>query len=635
MAMLAIALGSCTPKLRDKFDPEKHDFIDQGLDLSREDYKNVGFPNSAKSDAPKIPELINTVEVKPAPPPPVPTLSDILAAPRPPEIGKDQLVSIAVTDDVPLKDVLLELSRLANVDMELDSGISGGISFVARNRPFNEVIHRIAEMVGLRYQMKDNILKVERDLPYIESYSLDFLNMDRSATSSINISTNVLSAGGGGEGGAGGLNSGSSQSVTSTTQSDFWNSLQSGIKQILNYSPKKQSATTESFGLDGSGGVTAGGNGDAVGATGGDGDKDCVINGGAGAGGGAGGGGDAGAMMSGGDCQTFYTINRQAGMLTISGTKKQHDLIHRFIDQIKVNASAQVLIEAKIVEVSLSDKYQSGVEWGAINRKLGFSASFNNVASATGVFSAALPTRTIDGVNIGGDTDGAGPDLEDFLQLVQDFGTTRTLSSPRLHAINNQQAVLTFAQNYVYFDLSVQQTPTTSATGTAGPPTITVDSAVKTVPIGIILTLQPSINTDSGEITLAVRPTLSRIQDFIEDPAVAFISQQAGSTIVNKVPIVEVREMDSILKLKSGQVMVIGGLMESASANKDTGLPGAAEVPWFGNLFKSVTKLDTTKELVIFIRATLVTPRGNVAGADKEIYKNFSKDPRPLNFNHY
>lgn len=621
--MVAVAAGSCTPKLREKFDPEKHDHLDTGLKLSRDDYKKMSDP--------KIPDLIDTVEVKPAPPPPLPSLSEILAAPRAPELGKTQMVSIAVTDDVPLKDVLLELSRLANVDMELDSGINGGISFIAHDKPFNEVIARIAALAGLRYEMKGGILRVERDLPYVQSYSLDFLNVDRSGTSSINISTNAATSGG-----DGGLNSGSTQSITSTSQSDFWNSLQSGIKQILNFTPKKRSAKTEEFGADNTslqaatpaaGAAASGATADPAMA----GTEDCAII--ATSSGGAAPAAASGGGMSGGDCQTFYTINRQAGVLTVSATKKQHDLIERFIEQIKANASAQVLIEAKIVEITLDDKYQSGVQWSAINRKLGVVNNFNVVEQTGGVFTAKLPSRVIDGVTVKG-TGGnsGGGSLDDFLQLVEDFGTTRTLSSPRLHAINNQQAVLTFAENFVYFELKVQQQQTTTATGAQGQPLLTVDSTVKTVPIGIILNLQPSVNTESGEITLVVRPTLSRITGFVEDPAVAFIAATNNKNITNKVPVVEVRELDSILKLKSGQVMVIGGLMQNSSANKDRGLPGVAEIPWIGNLFKSVAKQDKTQELIIFIRATLVTPQGNTASADRSLYKEFTKDPRPLNF---
>src|SRR5262249_965154 len=153
-----------------------------------------------------------------------------------------------------------------------------------------------------------------------------------------------------------------------------------------------------------------------------------------------------------------------------------------------------------------------------------------------------------------------------------------------------------------------------TTTGATNPITdLTVNSEIKTVPIGIILTLQPSINLDSDEVTLNVRPTLSRVVEFVPDPAVAFLASQAASTsgISNQVPVVEGRELDSILKLKSGQVMVIGGLMEDKNINTDSGLPGVSRVPFLGNFFKGVDKQNNLRELVIFIRATIVDSTGN------------------------
>lgn len=606
-AVALFMLSACTDKLRAKFDPENNDQIDTSLSLSRDDYKKMHSPNGG--------EVINKAELLPPPPPPLPSLKQILSTPRPAKISASQLVSIAVTDDVPLKDVLLELARLANVDIELDAGISGGISFIANNKPFNTVVDRIASMAGLRYSMRDGVLRIERDLPYIESYPLDFLNVNRSSSSDVNISTNVLSSSGGGEGGAG-LNTGSTQTINSKTEGDFWLSLESGIKQILTYEPASKVANVNVFSVQGEDistsspvnqqpsvaqpqAAASSGSSSPEGAE--------VLPGGA-----------------------FYVFNKQAGILTVSASERQHNLVKAFIDRIRKNSSAQVLIEAKIVEVSLDDKYQSGVEWGAISSKIGMVANFNAVDFTNGGFTATLPDKLIPGLS--GDIDGAsGADLNDFISLVDGFGTTRTLSSPRLHAMNNQQAVLTFAENFVYFEINVEREKDTT-TGT-NQELLTVDSQVKTVPIGIILTLQPSINLEKGEITLMIRPTLSRVTGFVSDPAVAFLSSQGGgANIENKIPVVEVRELDSILKVKSGQVMIIGGLMENGSTNQDTGVPGVSSVPWLGNLFKSVDKDNKKRELIIFIRATLVGSGGYVTNADKTIYNKFTDDPRPLKF---
>lgn len=563
-------LVSCTRDEAEKFiDPSKTP-VDRELELTRDDFNNLANPDY---------EEHTSFKAKKDSGPPIPDIAEILAAPRPPKLGEMQLVSIAVTDDVPLKDVLIELARLADVDIEIDAGIQGGVSFRAKERPFNEVIERIADLAGLRYSMKNGVLRVERDTPYVEIYHMDFLNIDRTTSSSVSISTNVLSSGGVTGGGGGGLNTGSSASISSKTEGDFWKQFEAGLKQILAFKPTSRLSTTTS------------------------------------------GGAPAGAVPAG---DGFYILNRQAATLTVSATERQHLLVKEFLQKVEANASAQVLIEAKIVEVSLNKTYQRGIDWSKLGgSRIGFTNKFGSVDDL-----ANAATFTFNQEN----NFGFGLDLNLAVQLTEAFGTTRTLSSPRLHAINNQQAVLTFAENQVYFQLKVQrdQTSTSSTNNTL----LTVNSEIKTVPIGIILTLQPSINLETQEITLNVRPTLSRVTGFVTDPAVAFlVTQVSGTTnIESRVPVVEVRELDSILKLRSGQVMVIGGLMEDRSLNTERGVPGASKVPLLGHVFKSDDNDDTLKELVIFIRATIVDSSGNAHDADKALYEKFTRDPRPLAF---
>ena len=329
------------------------------------DYRHLAAPKSGSAP-------VSTIE-KDAPP--IPRLAEILAAPRPPKIGETQLVSIAVTDDVPLKDVLLELAKLADVDIELDSGITGGIEFIAKDITCSTKLSTASRtLAGLRFTMKGNVLRVERDTPYIQSYSVDFLNLDRDSDSSVNLSTNVLSSGGGGggsssggssgggggssggggggssSGGSGGLNTGSTSSVKSKTSGDFWKSLEAGVQQVLAYEPPQhESATTMQAETDQN----------ALAAI----------------------TGRAGCrrpvqavqvarrrprrkpflqpqrprqQTAGRETKSQsgarYTINRQAGVITLDATSKQHELMRILLDKLKQSASAQVLIEAKIIE---------------------------------------------------------------------------------------------------------------------------------------------------------------------------------------------------------------------------------------------------------------------------------------------
>ncbi len=643
------------------------DPVDQQLDLSKDDYRHMAVPKDGKD--PKI-EYQNH-------PPPVPDIVPILTAPSPPKIAGNQLVSIAVTDDVPLKDVLMELAKLADVDMELDAGIEGGISFIARNKPFNEVIDRICDLAGLRYTMKGSVLRVERDIPYVKTYSLDFLNMDRSMTSTVNVSTNVLSsdtsggssaASGGASGGSsaagsggggGGLNTGSTSSVTAKMDGDFWKSLENGVKGILTYNPPKRVSEISDL-MEGK---------DVISAVTGQSQVRTVagappgVPGAPGApGGGAVGGAGALASSNQGSSQrilptpppskpaptnsvsvsgtaqsgngmdnTFYIINRQAGVLTASATEKQHDMIRRFLDKIESNASSQVLIEAKILEVQLNNTYKTGIDWTQMKNKLGFTFAPNSVSSTdSNVVSFIIDKQPFTQQTGLGPVPSAVPNgIGELVQLTENFGTVRTLSSPRLHAINNQTATLTFAENDVYFSLQIQQNTTATTSTTTQ---TTVQSTAHTVPIGIIMSIQPSINLDTDEVTLNVRPTLSSLVGSVDDPAVAYLSQTAHVNLSSTVPIVQVRELDSILKLKSGQIMVIGGLMQQGSTNTDAGVPGVSSIPIVGNLFKGVSKEASNSELIIFIKATIVGSNGNSAPADRVIYNKFSDDPRPMTF---
>ncbi|MEI7668888.1 MAG: hypothetical protein WCJ33_02250, partial [Pseudomonadota bacterium] len=235
----------------------------------------------------------------------------------------------------------------------------------------------------------------------------------------------------------------------------------------------------------------------------------------------------------------------------------------------------------------------------------------------------------------------------DILKLIEGFGTNRTLSSPRLHAINNQLSTLTFTKNLVYFNITV--TPGTVTPGTSGgAPTITptvFSSSQQVSPIGIIMTLMPSIDSKNNEVTLSVRPTLTtKVADAI-DPAfdleilTAIATGTIPSNAVDKAlllhnvyPVIQVRELDSTLKLKSGQTMIIGGLMQQEASDTDTGLPFGSGIPVIGNLFKSVTKSMHNKELVLLIKATVVNSRGSMNNVDKNIFNKFSDDPRPVSF---
>lgn len=588
VSVCLLPLCACT--FLDSFVPKKGettDVIDRNKNLTVNDFRGLSELDKEKvgEGDPGVTAVLGAANV-----PPVPDLAQVLAAPQAPKVANSKLVTLAVTDDVPLRDVLFELGRLANVDIEVGSGLDQrGINMRATDRPFNEVIERIATLGHLRYSMAGKAIRVERDVPYIKNYSLDFLNFVRSSTSGYNLSTNVLQTGSGGSSGSSGSGSsgssestgavgsgGSTATINTTAESDLWAALEASITEILAYNA-----------------------GDAA-------------VGGADAAGGA--GAPAASSGSGTTASGALVLNRQAGVLSVNATERQHEMITRFLALMSRNASAQVLIEAKIVEVSLLDQYVSGINWNEVLGNLGgFGASFGSYRGAI-TSGPTVGTALTAGLSVG--------DLDLIMQATQRFGATRTLSSPRLAAINNQQAILTFARNEVFFKCETSDSSTTVTNGSSQTVESKPDCEASSVPIGVILNIIPAINLDTQQITLNVRPTLTRIVGSVEDPA------GAVNGYTSSYPIVEVRELDSVMKVQSGGIMVIGGLMEDVSRNQSDGVPGLNEVPVLGNLFKSRSEDGLKRELVIFIKATVVNPDGNTHAVDRKLYEKFINDPR-------
>ena len=614
--VMALMLSACSlDELKQHFiskDGTPSDIQDRQQDLTRQDYRDLN----------KVEKLIPEGETKTTASlgaPPIPDLAQVLAAPRPPKVANSKLVTISVTDDVPLRDVLFELGRLANVDIEVGAGLDKqGINLRATERPFNEVIERISDLGQLRYSVSGNSVRVERDTPYIKNYTLDFINIVRSSTSSYSLTTSILSGSGssssssGSDSGSGSSSgsvgtSGSSSTITSQAESDLWTSLQSSLTEILNYHPEVGTAKEEASAGSKTAGAAGGSdeNGAAAPAP------------------------SAETVASGATTKTSsFVVNRQAGLLSVNATQRQHEMVDRFLSMLARNVSAQVLIEAKIVEVSLRDQFLSGVNWGSVIGDL------DDVGVSIGSFTPAGTTTFQLGTGTGGNgavTLGVGAgDLETLVSLTERFGTTRTLSSPRLSAINNQQAVLTFAENRVFFNCTL---PSASSTTTGSGSTTTTGASVEcttnSVPIGIILSILPSINLETQEITLSVRPTLTRQVSEVQNPGVAIAAAAVNLNLSDTVPVIEVREIDSVMKVRTGGVMVIGGLMEDTTATQNRGVPGVSDVPLVGSLFKSRDEDSSKRELIILIKATIVNSDGNAHPVDRAVFKRYTTDPRP------
>lgn len=649
--MFLLPMGACDLT-------KNYNKMDRTSNLQFQDYRDAMSPRPIQPANPAGDADIPAME---------PYVSDV-----PSSMQDMPLVSVAVNQSVPVRDVLFELAKQADFDVELDPRITGSVIFTARNRPFDQVIDRISEMAGLRYKIDNNVLRVELDQPYNVNYKVDYLSAVRTNSSGIQTSVSVVS----GEG----ADTGSSFKISSSSENNFWADLESNLGAIIqNNSSQNQLRTSqdpqlsvaEALPVAGAASDTArdepppapgaepAGATASAGAAGADagtatttttnaaGETTTTTEPVADAAGGAGaanapapapvvqvgavpaaddaaggGGGEEG-----GDPTAYtpsFSVNRTAGIVTVYASGRLHKEVEEYLTQLRRQMSAQVLIEAKVLEVNLSDEYATGIRWGEIDIGGGhLNAGFGSIGDDGFSTDIAGPAPTLLGGSAG-NTFNLGyfsGDINVALQAISRFGTVHALASPRLTVLNNQPAVLNVARNQVYFEIDVTTTTEDGITSTDP------DSEIQSVPIGVLINVLPVIDLDKNTVTMQIRPTVTRIEDSVLDPAIAFLTDDPD--LQNNIPVVGVQEIDSVVKMGSGQTLVMGGLLQDRMDSRREGIPVLGELPGIGAAFRNQVDQIEKSELVIFLKSTILTD-GGLTQTDKDLYKVFGQDRRPL-----
>lgn len=465
----------------------------------------------------------------------------VLPKPRP--TAKLETYTVVVSD-VPVKELLFSLARDARLNVDIHPGIAGTVTLNAVDQTLPQILSRVAKQVSLRYTIDGPNLVVSPDLPFWQTYKVDYLNMARDSVSEVSVATKIATTGGTvGQEGGGTSEEGnvSRTTVTNTTKNDFWARLEGNIRAIV-------------------------------------------------------GGGAAGAAE--GTVSSSVVIDPNSGVINVLGTQHQQEQIQVYVDEVLANAMRQVLIEMSIVEVELSDGYQAGVDWQRLSDAQG---SDHNGPSVIGSFLGNnLATAPFFSLAYNKDTPGGG-NISATVRMLETFGDVKVLSSPKIMVLNNQTAVLKVVDEQVYF--SVEQ-EIFEGTDNAQPRT-TYTSTIHTVPVGLVMSVTPQINgTDT--VSINVRPTISRITGFATDP----VPRLLGSDFDNLIPEIQVREMESLLRVANGQTVVMGGLMQNKVDKNKSGVPLLSALPVIGNLFSYRDDGFTKTELVIFLRPTVVRSAG-------------------------
>lgn len=273
-------------------------------------------------------------------------------------------------------------------------------------------------------------------------------------------------------------------------------------------------------------------------------------------------------------------VSPQAGIATVRAYPNEIRAARDFLQSAENNLQRQVILEARIVEVSLNDQFEQGINWEAITSRIGggvTNVGFGGGDSISGAFTASFSGDNFDGV----------------LQMLQTQGNVQVLSSPRVTATNNQKAVIKIGEDeYFVTDVS-----TTTVTGTA----TTSTPNIQLTPFfsGIALDVTPQIGED-GDVILHVHPSVTET------------TEQQKRIVLNQEELIlplarsNIRETDTIIRARNGEVVVIGGLMQTSYTETERQVPILGEIPILGALFRQQQRREQKKELVIMLRPIVV-----------------------------
>ncbi|AAZ96502.1 putative Type II secretory pathway component PulD [Thiobacillus denitrificans ATCC 25259] len=485
-----------------------------------------------------------------------------------------------VVNDVPVKDLLFSIARDTQYNIDLHPGISGRVSLNAVQEPLPAILERIARQADLRYEMNGRTVSIMPDSPYVKTYTVNYVNVARNTTSSVGVAAQIASTGGNissASAGGSAVGNSSTTTVASESNNNLWNVLAENIRTILagtravTQSNEERAARLEAEKAARAERVSQ---------------AEAASKAGAGA---------ASLFTAAFDRQSSFdasndvAVNPVAGTVTVLGTAKQQALVQQYLDRVMQSAQRQVLIEATIVEVTLKDQYRAGIDWSkALEGTTGW--TINTLSGGSNALANTL-TPFIQATYTNAGSNG----FTAAIDLLESFGKAKVLSSPKLMALNNQTALLKVVDNLVYFNVKAD----TTATANVGT-TTTFTTTPQTVPVGIVMTMTPQIN-ENGMVSLTVRPTISRNVGFVRDP-----NPSIPVAIPNQVPVIQVREMESLLQVRSGQTVILGGLIQDDSNNARDGIPGLSRPEGIGAVFGQHEQINSQTELVIFLRPIVV-----------------------------
>ena len=518
----------------------------------------------------------NTTSSKPTPPPQLnqELLAEVARYQALPAPTSQKMFAVSANNvDVrPFFDALVEDTPYS---VAVHPAVSGQISLTLKEVALEDVLTIISRMYPLDVFLEGKVIQVMPSQLKTESIPVNFLMIKRFGVSNVsviaggvseqdqnnggnnggingnnNISGNAL-GGQGGFGGQGGLGGNNIQqlngsNIQTTSENDFWSDLKEALKVLVSPTEGRQ-----------------------------------------------------------------VVVSPQAGLVTVRALPSEIAVVKDFLNQSQESLQRQVVLEVRIIEVTLNDGYQQGVRWDRIASGLTGSVNFGFSGGAIASNFAANTAAGIDpainavngiGNSISTDIGGVSTlrisrgDFDGVINMLQTQGDVQMLSNPRVTVTNNQKAVIKVGQDE-YFVTDVSTSEDQSATQTEN------ENDIELTPFfsGIALDVTPQIDR-SGSVILHVHPSVTETAEQTK------VIQVGDQQILLPLAQSNIRESDTVIRARDGEIVVIGGLMETVTSEQESKTPLLGDIPFIGNAFKNKAKTQSKRELVILIRPSVVQP---------------------------
>lgn len=463
-------------------------------------------------------------------------------------------------NNAPAAQVFLQLGVNTPYNILVSPEIAGNVTLSLKQTTVPEALETLRELFGYDFRMASgNRVFVYPNTVQTRLYKINYLPGRRQGASDLRVSSSSIgqSSGGSGTTTGTGTTSGSGSSVTRgqdtssvrmTSDTDFWREVQEALNNLV--------------------GKEAGRN---------------------------------------------VTLNPGAGVIVVRATPAELRQVADYLRAIQLTIERQVMLEAKIVEIKLSKGSETGVNWTAFRGIHNGSTKVGGIGMAPGVTltnTGSLKDGNITvtpGVSAAAEALGKGfyglafqsANFAALLSFLETQGDVKVLSSPRIATLNNQKAVLKVGSDEL-FVTGVSTTQTSTGSTTTSSPTLSLQPFFS----GISLDVTPQID-DNGTVMLHVHPAISSVA---EKEKVIDLGEMGSY----RLPLAasSINETDSIVRVRDGQIVAIGGLMQQNSINDRSGVPGLSSIPGVGGLFRYQANSETKHELVILIKPTVISEDG-------------------------